>query len=103
MQAPQPLTCIQPVLKSMASDMTAFNTSIQNTAMPHDAIADQRTLGADTAEATRILNQLSTAQSASQYTTIVASSNLAAYLNGIGSDSQALYRLLGQSQVQDAG
>jgi uncharacterized protein DUF4389 len=100
-QAPQPLTCAESVLKSMASDMTAFNTSIQNTAMPDDAAADQGKLEADTTEATRILNQLSTAQSISQYTTILASSNLTAYLNGITSDSQALYKSLGG--LQDAG
>jgi hypothetical protein len=102
-QAPQPLTCAQSVLKSMASDMTAFNTSIQNTAMPHDAAADQRKLEADITEATRILSKLSTAQSASQYSAILASSNLTAYLDGITSDSQALYKSLSQSQVQEAG
>jgi hypothetical protein len=102
-QAPQPMTCIQPVLKSMASDITAFSTSIQKTAMPHDAAPDQRKLKADITEATRILNQLSTTQSASQYAAIFASSNLIAYLDGIGSDSQALYQSLSQSQVHEAG
>jgi hypothetical protein len=92
-QAAQPLPCIQAILKKMSGYTTTFDTSVRNTAMPANARPDQEKLVADGTAAARILNQLGTAKAA-QYTSILNSSNLNGYLNGLDTESQALEQRL---------
>jgi hypothetical protein len=73
---------IQAILKKMSGYTTTFDTSVQNTAMPVNARSDQAKLVADGTAA------------AARYTSILNSSNLNGYLNGLDTESQALERRL---------